>query len=154
MGLQAGLWCSCFWFGRFFWGFEGPDSGLADADRLNMGKRRAVLSTFKANCKKHCSQCLFFYWVCVWPATVYPRMDIIHRNIVWQKKYSTVNYNHVKGVKVCFRHFWVYLSFKNVFFSFFRFRASKADPIMRDQMTNILEIILLIEVSPLEVKYI
>jgi hypothetical protein len=30
----------------------------------------------------------------------YPRMDIIHNNIVWQRNYSTVNYNHVKNVKV------------------------------------------------------
>ena len=32
----------------------------------------------------------------------YPRMDIIHANIVWQKNYSTVNYNHVKNVKVIY----------------------------------------------------
>jgi len=33
----------------------------------------------------------------VW--SVYPRMDIIHQNLVWQSKYNVVNYNHVKGVK-------------------------------------------------------
>ena len=27
---------------------------------------------------------------------VYPRIDIIHANMVWQQKYSVVNYNHVK----------------------------------------------------------
>lgn len=31
--------------------------------------------------------------------SAYPRMDLIHANIVWQKKYSTVNYNHVRNVK-------------------------------------------------------
>lgn len=33
----------------------------------------------------------------VW--AVYPRIDIIHQNIVWQQKYNVVNYNHVKNVK-------------------------------------------------------
>jgi len=33
----------------------------------------------------------------VW--AVYPRMDIIHQNLVWQSKYNVVNYNHVKGVR-------------------------------------------------------
>jgi len=33
----------------------------------------------------------------VW--AVYPRIDIIHQNLVWQSKYNVVNYNHVKGVK-------------------------------------------------------
>jgi len=33
----------------------------------------------------------------VW--AVYPRMDLIHRNMVWQEKYNVVNYNHVKNVK-------------------------------------------------------
>jgi len=33
----------------------------------------------------------------VW--AVYPRMDIIHQNLVWQQKYNVVNYNHVKNVK-------------------------------------------------------
>jgi len=33
----------------------------------------------------------------VW--AVYPRLDLIHANLVWQSKYNTVNYNHVKGVK-------------------------------------------------------
>merc|ERR1719166_215132 len=31
--------------------------------------------------------------------SVYPRIDIIHQNVVWQKDYSTVNYNHTKSVK-------------------------------------------------------
>jgi len=30
---------------------------------------------------------------------VYPRIDIIHQNLVWQSKYNVVNYNHVKGVR-------------------------------------------------------
>ena len=30
---------------------------------------------------------------------VYPRIDIIHQNVLWQKDYSTVNYNHTKSVK-------------------------------------------------------
>jgi len=33
----------------------------------------------------------------VW--AVYPRMDIIHQNLVWQQKYNVVNYNHVKNVR-------------------------------------------------------
>jgi len=33
----------------------------------------------------------------VW--AVYPRLDIIHANLIWQSKYNVVNYNHVKGVK-------------------------------------------------------
>ena len=33
----------------------------------------------------------------VW--AVYPRMDVIHQNMVWQQKYNVVNYNHVKNVK-------------------------------------------------------
>ena len=33
----------------------------------------------------------------VW--AVYPRMDLIHQNMVWQQKYNVVNYNHVKNVK-------------------------------------------------------
>jgi len=33
----------------------------------------------------------------VW--AVYPRMDFIHANLVWQSKYNRVNYNHVKNVK-------------------------------------------------------
>ena len=33
----------------------------------------------------------------VW--AVYPRIDIIHANVVWQSKYSTVNYNHTRSVK-------------------------------------------------------
>jgi len=33
----------------------------------------------------------------VW--AVYPRMDIIHDNLIWQSKYNVVNYNHVKGVR-------------------------------------------------------
>ena len=33
----------------------------------------------------------------VW--AVYPRIDLIHANVVWQSKYSTVNYNHTKSVK-------------------------------------------------------
>jgi len=30
---------------------------------------------------------------------VYPRIDIIHRNLVWQSKYNVVNYAHCKGVR-------------------------------------------------------
>jgi len=33
----------------------------------------------------------------VW--SVYPRMDIIHSNMVWQSKYNVVNYNHVKNTR-------------------------------------------------------
>lgn len=33
----------------------------------------------------------------VW--SVYPRMDIIHSNLVWQAKYNVVNYNHVKNTR-------------------------------------------------------
>ena len=33
----------------------------------------------------------------VW--AVYPRMDVIHANMMWQQKYNVVNYNHVKNVK-------------------------------------------------------
>ena len=33
----------------------------------------------------------------VW--AVYPRLDIIHANMVWQSKYNVVNYDHCKGVK-------------------------------------------------------
>jgi len=33
----------------------------------------------------------------VW--AVYPRIDIIHANLVWQSKYNVVNYNHVKNVR-------------------------------------------------------
>lgn len=33
----------------------------------------------------------------VW--AVYPRIDLIHANVVWQSKYNTVNYNHTKSVK-------------------------------------------------------
>eukprot|EP00092_Neocalanus_flemingeri_P023013 GFUD01024946.1.p1 GENE.GFUD01024946.1~~GFUD01024946.1.p1 ORF type:complete len:321 (-),score=74.68 GFUD01024946.1:28-948(-) len=33
----------------------------------------------------------------VW--AVYPRLDIIQANLVWQSKYNVVNYNHVKGVR-------------------------------------------------------
>jgi len=33
----------------------------------------------------------------VW--AVYPRMDVIHQNMLWQQKYNVVNYNHVKNVK-------------------------------------------------------
>lgn len=33
----------------------------------------------------------------VW--AVYPRIDIIHQNLVWQQKYNVVNYNHVKNIK-------------------------------------------------------
>jgi len=33
----------------------------------------------------------------VW--AVYPRIDLIHENIIWQNKYNTVNYNHTKSVK-------------------------------------------------------
>ena len=33
----------------------------------------------------------------VW--AVYPRIDIIHANLVWQSKYNVVNYNHTKSVK-------------------------------------------------------
>jgi len=31
--------------------------------------------------------------------SVYPRMDIIHDNVVWQSKYNVVNYNHTKSVR-------------------------------------------------------
>jgi len=30
---------------------------------------------------------------------VYPRVDIIHQNIVWQQKYNRIDHNHVKNVK-------------------------------------------------------
>jgi len=33
----------------------------------------------------------------VW--AVYPRMDNIHANLVWQQSYNVVKYNHVKGVR-------------------------------------------------------
>ena len=33
---------------------------------------------------------------CVQVWAVYPRIDIIHANMVWQQKYNVVNYNHVK----------------------------------------------------------
>ena len=33
----------------------------------------------------------------VW--AVYPRVDIIHKNILWQKDYNTVNYVHTKNVQ-------------------------------------------------------
>jgi len=33
----------------------------------------------------------------VW--AVYPRIDLIHANVVWQSKYNRVNYNHTKSVK-------------------------------------------------------
>ena len=33
----------------------------------------------------------------VW--AVYPRVDIIHRNILWQRDYNTVNYIHTKNVQ-------------------------------------------------------
>jgi len=29
--------------------------------------------------------------------SVYPRIDIIHRNLIWQQQYNVVNYNHVKN---------------------------------------------------------
>lgn len=31
--------------------------------------------------------------------SVYPRMDIIHDNVMWQSKYNVVNYNHTKSVR-------------------------------------------------------
>jgi len=31
--------------------------------------------------------------------SVYPRIDIIHQNVVWQSKYNVVNYTHTKSVK-------------------------------------------------------
>jgi len=31
--------------------------------------------------------------------SVYPRVDIIHSNVVWQSKYNVVNYAHTKSVK-------------------------------------------------------
>ena len=34
--------------------------------------------------------------LCVQVWAVYPRIDIIHQNLVWQQKYNVVNYNHVK----------------------------------------------------------
>ena len=29
---------------------------------------------------------------------VYPRMDIIHANVEWQRQYNVVNYRHCKSV--------------------------------------------------------